>query len=146
MISFLQNFGPADSPTLQPDTPAVGVHQCAPKHGVGQVPQHQVTLDEAIEAAERGMALAIDKAQRTDPTFSERASAAILAHLRVVGECSGEELTDIARSHGAVPPDDRAFGSVFKSLSRKGLIRHAGFCLRRKGHATAGGRVWRIAS
>lgn len=84
----------------------------------------------------------IEKAQRTDPEFSKKAEQAILSHLQAVGSASGEVLTDIARAHGAIPHDDRAFGAVFQGLSRRGLIRTVGFCLRTKGHGTAGGRVW----
>lgn len=85
------------------------------------------------------------KAQRSDPEFSAKAEAAILAHLRVVGQASGEVLTDIAIASGARPHDARAFGGVFQSMSRRGLIRTVGFCLRSKGHGTAGGRIWGIA-
>jgi hypothetical protein len=104
----------------------------------------QLTIDDAIAAGQQGMQVCVDKAQRRDPLFTEKASAAILQHLQVVGQCSGEVLTDVARAHGAVPHDDRAFGAVFQSLARKGLIRCVGFCVRTKGHGTAGGRIWGI--
>jgi hypothetical protein len=104
----------------------------------------QLTIEDAIAAAEQGMGRSNARASAADPEFNAKARAAILAHLGVVGPCSGEVLTDVARSHGARPRDDRAFGHVFKSLSREGLIRTVGFCLRTKGHATAGGRVWAL--
>lgn len=100
---------------------------------------------ELHQAYEQGMALSIlclDKATRTNPEFSTKAKKAILAHLDAVESASGEELTDIARAHGAIPHDDRAFGGVFQPLSRAGEIRMIGFCLRSKGHGTAGGRIW----
>jgi hypothetical protein len=87
----------------------------------------------------------IVKAERNDPEFSAKAEQAILDHLRVVGQASGEVLTDVAIAHGARPHDARAFGAVFKSLARRGLIRTVGYCMRSKGHGTAGGRVWGIA-
>jgi hypothetical protein len=31
---------------------------------------------------------------------------------------------------------------VFGRLSRRGVIRTVGFCMRAKGHGTAGGRIW----
>lgn len=102
----------------------------------------QLTIDDAIAAGDQAMNACAAKAERRDPDFSRKAEEAILAHLRVVGECSGEELTDVARARGAVPHDDRAFGGVFKGMSGRGLIEHRGFCLRAKGHATAGGRIW----
>lgn len=49
---------------------------------------------------------------------------------------------DAAIAHGYRPHDQRAFGSVFGTLSRRNLIRCAVYCERSKGHGTAGGRVW----
>lgn len=102
----------------------------------------QMSLDDALAAGESAMTACTSKAERKDPEFSRKAEEAILAHLRIVGKCSGEVLTDVARGHGAVPHDDRAFGSVFQSLARRGRIRTVGFCARTKGHGTAGGRIW----
>jgi hypothetical protein len=105
--------------------------------------QDQTTLDfDAREAGESAANACTDKALRADPTFTAKAQEAILAHLRVVGQASGEVLTDVAIAHGARPHDQRAFGSVFSGLSKKHLIRTVGFCMREKGHGTAGGRIW----
>lgn len=106
----------------------------------------QISLDfTAARAAGEAAALACTaKAERNDPEFSAKAERAILDHLRVVGQASGEVLTDVAMAHGARPNDSRAFGGVFQSMSRRGLIRTVGFCLRSKGHSTAGGRIWSI--
>lgn len=104
----------------------------------------QLTIDHAIAAGEQAMQSCIDHAHRKDPDFSRKAEEAILAHLHAVGQCSGEVLTDIARAHGAVPHDDRSFGAVFQSLARRNRIRTVGFCVRTKGHGTAGGRIWGI--
>lgn len=106
----------------------------------------QLSIDFARSAGDHGMAISLAKAERSDPQFSEKAQAAILSHLRVVGSCSGEVLTDVAKAHGAIPANgDRAFGAVFKGLSRRGLIRCVGYCLRTKGHLGSGGRVWAIS-
>jgi hypothetical protein len=105
----------------------------------------QLTLDHAIAAGEAAMSVSFAHAEGKDPLFSAKAEKAILDHLRIVGQCSGEVLTDVARARGAIAHDDRAFGAVFQKLSRKGFIRCVGFCLRTKGHGTAGGRVWGIA-
>jgi hypothetical protein len=102
----------------------------------------QMSIDDAIAAGAQAMTACVAKAERRDPEFSRKAEEAILAHLRVVGRCSGEELTDIARARGAVPHDDRAFGAVFKSLAHRHAIRAVGYCERKKGHGTAGGRIW----
>lgn len=102
----------------------------------------QLALDFSRAQGEAAAAACIAKARRTDPEFAAKAERAILAYLRVAGPAPGEVLTDIARAHGAIPHDDRAFGAVFQSMRRRGLIRTVGFCLRTKGHGTAGGRVW----
>lgn len=106
--------------------------------------QLAIDFDAPRAAGEAAGQRCIDKARRTDPFFAEKAEAAILAPLRVVRRASGEELTNIARAHGAVPHDDRAFGPVYGSLSRRGVIRTAAMCMRSKGNGTAGGRVWEL--
>jgi len=40
--------------------------------------------------------------------------------------------------------DARAFGGVFLSLSRRGVIERRGFALRRKGHNTPGASIWTL--
>lgn len=105
-----------------------------------------IRLEASREAGNAAAAACETKARKIDPDFSEKAESAILAHLRTVGQASGEVLTDVAIAHGARPHDARAFGSVFQRLSRRGLIRTVGYCLRSKGHGTAGGRVWGLAA
>jgi hypothetical protein len=100
----------------------------------------------ARQMGERGACLARDKAERADPAFSERAKAFVLSYLKANGVSSGELITDAAKLAGIKPPDDRAFGAVYGSLSRKGQIVCAGYCARVKGHGTAGGRLWRLAA
>lgn len=120
-------------------------------HGQPLTLQHQAKPPRAAaakaakEAGEQAMLACIKKAQQTAPDFAQKAERAILEHLRAVGRCSGEELTDIAKLKGAIPHDDRSFGAVFRSLSRRGVIRTVGYCARVRGHGTAGGRVWGIA-
>lgn len=110
-------------------------------HGTGTQ-----SLISAMSAGNYGMAISLEAAQKRDPEFKTKAREAILAHLKAVGQASGEELVDVARAHGAVPTDDRAFGGVFQSLSRDGSIQCVGFTLRKKGHGTAGGRIWAKAA
>lgn len=69
----------------------------------------------------------------------------ILGWLHRHGPQSGEALTDAAKAHGYVPHADQAFGSIYSTMSRRGLIRCVGFCERAKGHGTAGGRIWDVA-
>jgi hypothetical protein len=103
------------------------------------------SLVTALSAGQHGMAISLESAEKRDPEFKAKAQTAILSHLKAVGQASGEDLTDVARAHGAVPPDSRAFGGIFQALARKGLIR----CLRsdlprRNGHGTSGGRLWAL--
>ena len=89
--------------------------------------------------------LATDRAERFDPGFSVRASSFIVAYLRTYGPASGEDVTDAAKAAGIAPGEDRAFGSIYASLARRGLIVAAGVTNRRKGHGSLGARVWRAA-
>jgi hypothetical protein len=92
------------------------------------------------------MAQALDSAERRDPLFKQKAEAAIVNCLRTCKQrrASSEDLVDAARAQGLTPKDDRAFGPVFQSMARRGVIRFVGHCLRKKGHGTAGGRVWAL--
>jgi hypothetical protein len=92
-------------------------------------------LTDAVEAC-------ADKAERTTDFNVDAAGEFILRHLKRRGETPGEILTDLAIAHGHVPHDARAFGQVYRTLARRGLIRCVGYCERTKGHGTAGGRVW----
>lgn len=128
-------------------------HSALPQHagsqgsaGVGQGAFRQLTLDDAIAAGREGMAQSVEAAERAAPGFAERAQAAILAHLAAspMRQAPGEELVDVATAAGIAPPDARAFGSVFASMARRGLIRCTGYCAHRKGHMGAGGRIWSL--
>ena len=103
------------------------------------------TLQTAREAGEQAAAHCLAKAERSDPEFVAKATAAILMHLRAVGQASGEDLVDIAVAHGARPRDMRAFGGIFQRLVREHSIR----CIRsdlprRRGHGCSGGRLYEI--
>ncbi len=108
-------------------------------------PPPAYTVAHARAAGEVAGQRAADKAERADDGFRERAQAFVLGYLAQHGASSGELMTDAAKLAGIKPPDDRAFGPVYAVLARRGLIVAAGFCARRKGHGTAGGRVWRLA-
>lgn len=107
---------------------------------------NQLTIDDAIAAGHDCAARALEKAQRADSAFADRAKAFILEHLKNFGPTSGEDLTQACKDAGIVPAnDDRAFGGIFFSLShpKNSRIR----CLRsdlprRFGHGTSGGRLW----
>ena len=86
------------------------------------------------------------KAERTAVFSTAEAKAAVLELLADGRPRTGEELVDHCLRLGIVPHDQRAFGSVFRSLSGAGRIVAVGNAERKKGHGTSGARVWRITS
>jgi hypothetical protein len=103
------------------------------------------TVRQARAAGEEAGQRAADKAERLDDGFRERAQAFVLAYLKQHGVSSSEMITDAAKLAGIKPHEDRAFGPVYATLARTGKIVTAWFCARRKGHGSAGGRLWRLA-
>lgn len=85
------------------------------------------------------------KAERVSDFDREGAMKFVHGYLVRHGQQPGEALVNAAKAHGYRPHDDRAFGSVFATLVKRGLIRHMGYCERVKGHGTAGGRIWGAA-
>jgi hypothetical protein len=77
--------------------------------------------------------------------FMHEASQAVIRHLKTVAESSSEDIVDACKAAFIRPREDRAFGAIFAKLSRTGVIQKAGYCQRRKGHACAGGIIWRLA-
>ena len=95
----------------------------------------------ALDLSERCAAKAVRVAD-----WDRAGAESLILRLLQAGPASGEKLTDLAVAYGFRPHDARAFGAVFGSLSRRGLIRCVGYCERRKGHGTAGGRIWGLTS
>lgn len=105
------------------------------------------TSSEMQQARDRGETMAsraCDNAHQVCADFSERAARYILSYLEKHKVASGEDITDSCKMAGIIPHDDRAFGAVYATLARRKMIRPAGFCMRRKGHGTAGGRLWSL--
>lgn len=86
------------------------------------------------------------KAERVAAFDSGSARAAVLELLSDGVARSGEQIVDHCLRLGIVPHDARAFGSVFGTLARKGLIEAVGHAARRKGHGTSGARMWRATN
>jgi hypothetical protein len=85
------------------------------------------------------------RAESANPGFTMRAGAAILHHLRKLGEAPGELLVDLAMLHRSCwTHEARAFGPAFQGLQRAGRIVQVGWTTRRKGHRSGGARVWRV--
>lgn len=91
--------------------------------------------DDAAEAC-------ASKAERTTDFDRVGCAKFILGWLRRHGAMSGEDCTDAAVEHGFRVHDRRAFGSIYSTLVKRKQIRCIGFCERRYGHGTAGGRIW----
>lgn len=106
----------------------------------------QLTIEHAIAAGQHGMQVSMEAATRRDPEFAAKAEALFVHHLAASRDHSawGEDLVDVARAHGVVPQDDRAFGSVFQSMARRQIIVCVEYGIRRKGRGTAGARRWRL--
>ena len=79
-------------------------------------------------------------------TFGRLAREFIVQYLSANGATPGEDITDACVAAGIEPHDTRAFGPVYMSLSKKGLIRRVGYCARRRGNMTAGGSIWELNS
>lgn len=110
-----------------------------------RVERAQSTLAASRAEGERCMQLALDLAERDEPGFCERAQRFVLAFLAQHGRTSSEDITDACKDAGIVPAEDRAFGPVYGGLNRRKQIVCVGYCGRRKGHGTAGGRMWELA-
>ena len=93
--------------------------------------------DEAMARVEK-------HATQTFPEFSARAREFITNYLKEHGETSGEDLTDACKAAGIAPHDDRAFGPVYFRLARTNVIEKCGTCIRKRGHGTSGGSIWRL--
>lgn len=102
------------------------------------------TMKEARRKGEIRSVVACGNAEDACPGFSSRAAEHILRYLKKQGISSGEDITDSCKDAGLVPHDDRAFGAVFSGLSRRKEIVFVGFGMRRKGHGTAGSRLWKL--
>lgn len=99
---------------------------------------HMGTPREA--GAEAGEACT-QKAERVAGLNREAVTQLFLNRLRE-SPCTGEDLSDAALVAGHVPHDLRAFGPIVAAMARKNLIRCIGVRERRRGHGTAGARVW----
>lgn len=101
------------------------------------------TVKEADARRDAGIARSQAGAERSSPGFGKQAAKCIRDYLAKNGPTPGEDLVTACNNAGIVPPKgNRAFGGVFQSLSRRGVIEVVGFCKRRHGNNTSGGNVW----
>ena len=104
---------------------------------------HHNRLAEDVVAARDTAIASVEES--AGPVFGAAAAKVVLELLAGGESIPAEQLTDACKSRGIVPHDDRAFGPVYLRLVKAGLIESCGLCARRKGHHTAGGRIWRLA-
>ena len=104
-------------------------------------------VDRARSEGDLGMRRAERRAEReTSPGFSDRLASYFYAVLVARGPQTGEQLTDAAREAGLVPGDARCCGRAFQVLLTIGADIVPGVDVpRRRGHGTAGGRLYRVA-
>jgi hypothetical protein len=88
----------------------------------------------------------LKNAEQTTAFDAAAAKAAVIKLLADGVARSGEQLVDHCESLGIVPHDARAFGPVFSALARAGEIESVGFTARKKGHGTAGARMWKATA
>jgi len=77
-------------------------------------------------------------------SFGNSAKEFVVQYLNVEKEASGEQITNACKDSGLRPPDDRAFGPVFRSLMIRNVIEKGGTCPREKSRCSTGGHLWRL--
>lgn len=80
----------------------------------------------AERARDEGMARSVARADRVEPTWSSDALRFLTAFARIHDAFIGEEVVEAARDVISAPPDSRAWGSVFQTASRRGIIHKTG--------------------
>jgi hypothetical protein len=98
----------------------------------------------ARAARDQAMTAVAARAEAQQPRFVEQAAVFVLAFLRQNGPTPGEMVSVACKAAGIVPHDDRAFGPVYFTLARRGLIQRVGQVRRQRGHGTTGGNVWAV--
>lgn len=101
----------------------------------------QLTIDDALAAGEAAIRQVSANAGKE---FAEQAAAYVIYLLRSFGPMTREQLTDGCKAMGIRPHNDKAFGGVYKGLSRQGKIRSLGVSRRTKGHGSNGGNLWEV--
>ena len=105
----------------------------------------QITLDWARSEGDAAILRAQVAAEHQSPDFTRLACAYALSLIATRGPMPGEDIVDACKAAGYVVREDRAYGAVFRRMLREGAG-VVGYCPRRKGHGSAGGRVYGIAA
>ncbi len=98
----------------------------------------QLSLNLARQQADRGIALAELGAENAHEGWSELAFTYLKLYARLMGGTfTAEQVLEAADKHGLLkPPNDRAWGQVFRTAARRGIIVKAGVGVCRKRHAS----------
>ncbi|MFV0673643.1 hypothetical protein [Variovorax sp. tm] len=96
----------------------------------------------ARQLGREAAARAVDRADVDDPEFSRKALAFIVEYVQQRGQVPGESATLAAVNSGISPKDQRAFGPVYATALRRGLIHVVGYVPRIRGHGSAGGKLY----
>lgn len=83
-----------------------------------------------------------ERAEQSSGFDTKGAREEVLRILDRHGRMSSEDIVDRLKIVGFQGHDDRCFGAIFSKLARDRKIRCIAFCRRRRGHGTAGGRIW----
>ena len=97
-------------------------------------------LHQAVATGAEQMMLAFDAEQQRDDTFGERAMRYLRWYIAFQnGPFSAEAVSIGAALVGIEPKDGRAWGQVFRTAQREGLIRRSNTMIRRAlGHGSYG--------
>lgn len=101
----------------------------------------QAIVNRQRDDAMRQVAQHAEEARRD---FHRHATVFVVRYLEAHGPTAGEALTAACKVEGITPHDDRAFGSIYMTLARRGIIEKTGTVRRERGHGTAGGNVWAL--
>lgn len=104
-----------------------------------QVADRQAVVNRQRDDAMRQIA---QHAEERRQDFARQARVYIVQYLEAHGPTAGEVLTAACKAAGIRPHDDRAFGPVYMTLARRGVIEKVGSVRRELGHGTAGGNIW----
>lgn len=105
--------------------------------------QVAIDFDVARAARDAGMAQSLAHAERVNDGWGDIALAWLTNYARVHREFAGYQFIAFLRDAGrTMPPDDRAFGAVFKRAAKAGVIERCGY-VQHPGRHCSPSPLWR---
>ena len=86
-----------------------------------------IDLVDAMLARDEGMARALEHAEDVVPTWGQVALAYLVSYARDHLEFISEDVSTYARNRGFADPSPRAWGNVFRTAIRRGIIVPIGY-------------------